>query len=80
MNKIKFSHIVFSLALIAALAFATIPMAPVHALSNSSASTAVSEKQAEPLDHGVVCKNVIIWHNGHRVVVRICQKVTKPTA
>ena len=80
MNKIKFSHIVFSLALIAALAFATVPMAPAHALSNSSVSTMVSENQANTLNTGIICKSVTFWHNGHRVVVRTCHRVTKPTA
>ena len=78
MNKIKLSHIVFSLALIAALAATSIPTAPAYALSNSSAHVVVAEKQAAALGNNIVCKSVTYWRNGHRVVVRVCHKVTKP--
>jgi hypothetical protein len=84
MNKIKFSHIVFTLALIAAFAVASVPLAPAHALSNSSANVAAFEKQFDTLafapHSAVVCKSVTIWRNGHRIVVRRCYKVTKPTS
>ena len=78
MNKIKFSHIVFGLALIALLVAASVPMAPAYALSNSSVHAVVAEKQSDTLNNNIVCKSVTYWRNGHRVVVRICHKVTKP--
>jgi len=84
MNKIKFSHIVFSLTLIAALAVASIQLAPAHALSTSSANAMLVENQINPTtltsDSGVVCKNITVWRNGHRVVVRNCPKVAKPAS
>jgi len=80
MNKIKFTHIVFNLALIAALAIAAIPIVPAHALSNSSSTAVTVEKPANATilapATGVVCKSVVIWRNGHRTVVRRCHKVT----
>jgi hypothetical protein len=84
MNKIKFSHILFSLALIAALALAAVPMAPAHALSTSTANTVMIANQvnAEVLtsNSGVVCKSIVIWRNGHRTVVRRCHKSTDPAS
>jgi hypothetical protein len=84
MNNIKFSHILFSLALIAALALAVVPMAPAHALSTSTANAVMTANQvnAEVLssNSGVVCKRIVIWRNGHRTVVRRCHKVTNPAS
>ena len=83
MNKIKFSHIVFSLALIAALAVASLPMAPAFALSTSSATAMAVGNQVNNTvlapNTAVVCRSITVWRNGHRIVVRTCHKVTKPT-
>jgi hypothetical protein len=81
MNKIKFSYILFSLTLIAALALTVIPMAPAHALSSSTANTVMtSANQVLTPNNGVVCKSVTVWRNGHRIVIRVCHKVEKPSS
>jgi hypothetical protein len=82
MNKIKFSHVVFSLALIAALAVASLPMTPVLALSTSSPNAVAVGSQVNNTvlapNTAVVCRSITVWRNGHRIIVRICHKVTKP--
>ena len=81
MNKIKFFHILFSLALIGALALAVVPMSPAHALSSSTANTVItSANQVLTPNNGVVCKSVTVWRNGHRIVVRVCHKIEKPSS
>ena len=85
MNKTNISRILFSLALIAALALAVVPMAPAHALSNSTANIAItSVNNANTMiptpNNGVVCKSVTFWRNGHRIVLRVCHKVEKPSS
>jgi hypothetical protein len=81
MNKIKTSHILFSLALIAVLALAVVPAAPVYALSASATNPVIAANQGSAsalAPNGiVVCKTIIEWHNGHRVAVRRCHKVEK---
>ena len=82
MNKIKTSHILFSLALIAALTLAAVP-APAYALSASASSSpliAANQASAPALAaNGIwVCRTVIVWHNGHRIAVRRCHRVEKP--
>jgi hypothetical protein len=84
MNKINISGIVFSLALIAALAFAVVPMSPAHALSNSAVDTVMTnanhvETTILAPNTGVVCKSVVVWRNGHRIVLRVCHKIEKPS-
>jgi hypothetical protein len=84
MNKTQTSHILFSLALIAALALAAVPAAPAFALSASSATSpaiAASQNNAPALAPSsiLVCRSFIEWRNGHRIVVRRCHKVTKPS-
>jgi hypothetical protein len=85
MNKIKLPHILFSLALVAALALTVVPMAPAYALSGTTTNTGMTANQVNaPLlssDTGVlVCRSIVIWRNGHRIVVRRCHKVTKPAS
>ena len=81
MKKIKFFHILFSLALIAALALAVVPMVPAHALSNLTANTVMtSANQVLTPNNGVVCKSFTVWRNGHRIVVRVCHKIKKPSS
>jgi hypothetical protein len=84
MNNIKFSHILFSLALIAALALAVVPMAPAHALSTSTGIAVMTVNQDNTTvltsNSGVVCRSIVIWRNGHRTVVRRCHKVTNPVS
>ena len=83
MNKIKFSHILFSLALIAALTLAAAP-APAYALSASSTNTVAATYQSNtPVlapNSILVCRTIIEWHKGHRIVVRRCHKVQKSAA
>jgi hypothetical protein len=84
MNKIKTSHILFSLALIAALALAAVPVAPAFALSASAANPMIAANQSSaPVLASnviVVCRTVIEWRHGHRIVVRRCHKVVKPVS
>jgi hypothetical protein len=86
MKTIKISHILFSLAVIGALVLAAIPAAPAFALSASAANTLSAEKQlsapapnADLASSGaLVCRSVVRWHNGHRIVVRVCHRVANP--
>jgi hypothetical protein len=82
MNKIKTSHILFSLALIVALTLAAVPAAPAYALSASATNPVIAANQGSaPIlapNSVLVCRTIIEWRNGHRVVVRRCHKVTKP--
>jgi len=80
MKNIKISHILFSLALIAALGLAALPMAPAHALSagSSAAPALVANQYAAPTlvsPNVLVCRSIIVWRHGHRVVVRRCHRV-----
>jgi len=83
MNKIKFSHVLFSLALIAVLTLAAVP-APAYALSISSTNTVAATYQNNTpvlASNGIlVCRTIIEWHKGHRIVVRRCHKVQKSAA
>jgi len=85
MKTIKLSHMLFSLAVVAALAFAAIPAAPVYALSDSASQTtsiAAADNDSPVLTAGgaVVCRTKVIWRNGHRVSVRVCHRVHRPNA
>jgi hypothetical protein len=81
MKKIKVSHLLFGLTLLAVLILAAVP-APAYALSASGGQPAqiASHFTAPALapDSILVCKTVIEWHNGHRVAIRRCHRVTKP--
>lgn len=84
MKTIKLSHLLFSLAVIAALVMAAMPAAPAYALSNTAPQTATvsaTSPAATALTAGVsavVCWNKIVWRNGHRISIRVCKRVYKP--
>ncbi len=82
MKTIKLSHLLFSLAVIAALVAAAIPAAPAYALSDSASqvtSIAASDPDSPSLHPGgVVCKSKVIWRDGKRVTVRVCRRVHRP--
>ncbi|MCC6499524.1 MAG: hypothetical protein IT313_04565 [Anaerolineales bacterium] len=84
MKTIKLSHLLFSLAVIAALVAAALPAAPAYALTNSTPQTvsvSATSPAATALTVGVtavVCWNKVIWRDGHRVSIRVCKRVHKP--
>ena len=85
MKNIKVSHVLFSLALIAALGLALVPMAPVHALSAASVTTPMlAENQgtgpAFSASNALVCRSIVVWRHGHRIVLRKCHKLTNTSA
>jgi hypothetical protein len=84
MKNIKTFHILFSLALIAALTLAAIPAAPAYALSASATNPMIAANQVSAtalVANGiVVCRTIIEWRHGHRIVIRRCHKVTKPAS
>lgn len=62
--------------MIAALVMAAIPAAQAYALSGSAADhTSISAAGADAPANAVVCKSVVKWRNGHRIVVRVCRRV-----
>lgn len=73
MKTIKLAHILFSLTVIAALALAVVPT-PVFSLSAGSAG--LSSQPTLTATGGLVCHTVVIWHNGHRTVIRRCHRVS----
>lgn len=76
MKPVKLSHLIFSFAVIAALVMAAIPAAPAYALpASSSDQTSISAAGADAPASAVVCKSVVKWRNGHRIVVRVCRRV-----
>lgn len=83
MKTTKLSHILFSLAVVAALVLAAIPMAPAHAMSASAdaqaASISAPEDSASALigAGAVVCKWKTVWRNGHWVRIRVCHRVPR---
>lgn len=76
MKTTKISHIVFSLAVIAALMLAAVPMAPAHALTStaSAQATTLTAPDNSPAN-AVVCRSFTVWRHGHRVTIRICHRV-----
>jgi hypothetical protein len=84
MLKNRFFQILFSLAVIAALALAMVP-APVYALSASagnsatvgSAATQVSAPVLSP--NVLVCRTVAVRYHGHWTLVRRCRRVLRPS-
>jgi len=81
MKPMKLSHLLFSLAVISALVLAAIPAAPVYALSTpASDQTSISAADADAPANAVVCKKVVKWRDGHRVVVRVCRRAPRPEA
>jgi hypothetical protein len=85
MKTIKLSHLLFSLAVIAALVLSAVPATPAFALSSVSAQTSVTaaDDDSSTLTAGasaVVCRKKVIWRDGHRVVIRVCKRVHRPNA
>ena len=83
MKTIKLSHVMFSLAVIAALVAAAIPAAPAYAMAPESAQTSIAASDGDltTLTAGVgavVCRSKVIWRDGHRVVIRVCKRVHRP--
>lgn len=76
MKTNKFFNLFFSLVMIAALIVAAVPAVSAHALTPSQ--TQISSTSAAP--DAVVCVRKTVWHNGHRVVIRVCHKVHKSDA
>ena len=83
MFKTRFFQIMFSLAVIAALCLAAAP-APVYALSASAAATGsvgsvVTQANAPVLPNSVlICRTVVVRHNGHIVIFRRCIHLQRP--
>jgi hypothetical protein len=79
MKTNKLPQVLFGLALIAVIVFAAFPVSSAHALSNTSTSPVLSSTLAgtagTAVGNTVVCKNVTVWRNGHRVTVRVCHRV-----
>jgi hypothetical protein len=79
MKPVKPSHILFSLAVIGALVLSAIPAAPAYALSTPASNQAsLSAAEADSPSAAVVCKKIVKWRDGHRVVVRVCRRVRPP--
>jgi len=85
MKRTKLSHLLFGLAMVAALVLATIPSAPVHALSDSviqqSTSIGAADNNSSTLRPAgaVVCRTKIFWRHGYRVSIRVCHRVHPPS-
>ena len=82
MKTTKLTHVLFSLAVIAALMLAAIPMAPAHAMSDTAgqqttgaAATDSSSVLTASTATTVVCRSWTVWRDGHRVTVRVCHRV-----
>lgn len=75
MKPTKLSHLLFSLAVVAALVLAAIPMAPAHAMAASQATTLSAPEDAPA--SAVVCRSVTFWRHGHRITVRVCHRVPR---
>ncbi len=82
MKTNKLSHVLFSLAVIAALVLAAVPMAPAHALSASPAqTTSISATDTASYTSAVViCRSITFWRNHHRITVRVCHRVHRHNA
>lgn len=83
MKTIKLSHLLFSLAVIAALVAAAIPAAPAYALTDSApqaVSLTASDGASAVLTatSAIVCRTKVIWRDGHRVSIRVCKRVHRP--
>lgn len=84
MFKNRFFQILFSIVVIAALTLAIAP-APVYALSSSPTHAAtsgvvVNQVSAPVLPPSVVvCRIVVVRHDGHVIKVLRCRKIVKPS-
>ena len=82
MKTTRVSHLLFSLAVVAALVLAAIPMAPVHAMSSSPSAqvatlSAADDSAAAVAPSAVICRSITFWRHGHRVTVRVCHRVPR---
>jgi hypothetical protein len=83
MSKTRFFQILFSLAVIAALALSAAP-APAYALSASNANPAQSASAVHQISatamspDAVVCRVVTVRHNGRVIRILRCHKIIKP--
>ncbi|MBV6402033.1 MAG: hypothetical protein CNIPEHKO_02337 [Anaerolineales bacterium] len=77
MKNIKLSHLLFSLAVIAALVMAAVPAAPAYAMAPEATQTSLTAAHAvsAAIVGVVVCRNKVIWRDGHRVTIRVCKVV-----
>lgn len=80
MKTIKLSHLLFSLAVIAALVMAAIPAAPAYAMAPETTQTSLTAAHAGQAVSAaivgvVVCRNKVIWRDGHRISIRVCKVV-----
>jgi hypothetical protein len=77
----KPARILFSLAVIAALLIAAIP-APAFALPSAPSASAggFTQLTASTPTQGsfFVCRSVVVWRFGHRVVIRLCHRGLNP--
>ncbi len=84
MKTNKLSHVLFSLAVIAALVFTAVPMAPAYAMSSSPSAqtTSLSAGNGSTIvaAGAVVCRSITFWRNGHRITVRVCHRLHKHDA
>ncbi len=81
MKTTKISYIVFSLAMIAALVFAAIPMTPAHAMSAAGTTASLSATTNVQTSGGIlICHHIVRWYHGHRISIRICHWFHKPSA
>jgi len=79
MKPVKLSHFLFSLTVIGALVLAAVPAAPAYALAPSAThQTGISATGADGPAAAIVCRKVVKWRNGHRIVVRVCHRVRPP--
>jgi hypothetical protein len=85
MKTTKLSHLLFSIAVIAALVFGAFPMAPAYAMSSApsthTTSLSATGDDSPVLASGVVvCRSITFWRNGHRITVRVCHRVHRHDA
>ena len=82
MQRTKLSPLLFSLAVVAALVLAAVPMVPVHAMSSSPSAqvsplSTADDSSAAISPSAVVCRSITFWRHGHRVTIRICHRVPR---
>jgi len=78
MKTIKLSHLLFSLAVIAALVAAAVPAAPAYAMIPASTQASISAADNDSPADAIVCRRVVKWRHGHRVFIRVCHRVDRP--
>jgi hypothetical protein len=79
MKPVKLSHLLFSLAMIGLLVLAAIPAGPAYALSApTSDQSSISAADADSPANKIICRTVVRWRDGHRILVRVCHRVPPP--